>query len=290
MRFVRIPDQKRVYAARMDIDLSTAFQDWIEKDLLQVDRNSIDRVVLRDYSIDERTRRVEQRDVVSLTRKDNVWTLDRTPAGQEVDKSRVQGLLTALDEMSIVGVRPKPEGLSRSLRRFGEGMRISQSDLLSLQSKGYYFSKDGQLLSNEGELQARTTDGVLYTLRFGEIVYGRGEAVTAGTAESGDSGSGPGENRYLFITTEFESDLFPEPRSPANLDFQNRPEKEWSDDDRANKALYDAHEEWRHKIEKGQGLADTLNERFARWYYVIDADRFDTVNVKRKDLLKKKQS
>ena len=53
-RFVRLPDQKRVYAARMEIDLSTSFADWIEKDLLLVERTDIDQVVLYDYSIDER--------------------------------------------------------------------------------------------------------------------------------------------------------------------------------------------------------------------------------------------
>ncbi|GAI41134.1 unnamed protein product, partial [marine sediment metagenome] len=40
-RFVRVPEQKRVYAARMDIDISTEFKDWIEADLLKVDKNKI---------------------------------------------------------------------------------------------------------------------------------------------------------------------------------------------------------------------------------------------------------
>ncbi|HEY7817446.1 MAG TPA: DUF4340 domain-containing protein, partial [Vicinamibacteria bacterium] len=60
--FVRVPDQKRVYAAKIDSDISTKFEDWIEEDLLQVDRDKIDRVVLQDYSIDERTLMVDMRD------------------------------------------------------------------------------------------------------------------------------------------------------------------------------------------------------------------------------------
>ena len=47
-RFVRIPDQKRVYVAKMDIDLSTRFEDWIERDLLQADRDDIEQVILKD--------------------------------------------------------------------------------------------------------------------------------------------------------------------------------------------------------------------------------------------------
>ena len=285
LRFVRIPDQKRVYAARMDIDLSTAFQDWIEKDLTQVDREAIDRVVLRDYSVNERTRRVARRDVVSLSKKDDLWSIDRIPAGREVDQGRVDYLLQAIDDLTIVGIRPKPPGLSQSLRRVEGGMQISQTDLRSLQNKGYYFSHDGRLLSNEGELQAHTTDGITYTLRFGEIVYGRGQAITAGTQSSDDTSSGQGENRYLFITVEFDPARFPEPPSPTSLDFQNKAESEWSDADRRNREAHDRHEEWRQQVAKGRTLAEGLNERFARWYYVISAASFDALQVKRADLI-----
>ena len=290
MRFVRIPDQKRVYAARVDIDLSTAFQDWIEKDLLQVDKESIDRLVLKDYSINERTRRVAQRDVLTLDKKDGEWSADRMSADQEIDRTKINALLTAVDELSIVGVRTKPPGLSRSLKQSQREMQISQPDMFSLQAKGYYFSRDGNLLSNEGELQAHATDGVTYTLRFGEVVYGSGEAVTAGTEASDDSESGPGTNRYLFVTAEFDPGIFPEPPVPASLDFQNMAESEWSDQDRKNKELNDAYEAWRQKVAKGEGVAGRQNARFADWYYVISADSFDTIHVKRSDLVKKKES
>ena len=39
-------------------------------------------------------------------------------ANQEVPTTAMDTLLTALDELSIVGVRPKPSGLSASLSRF----------------------------------------------------------------------------------------------------------------------------------------------------------------------------
>jgi len=289
-RFVRIPDQKRVYVAKMDIDRSTRFEDWIERDLLQVSRDEIDEVVLKDYSIDETSRRVNQRDVVFLERNGGTWSADGMKSTQEIDTTKMNALLGALDDLKIVGVRPKPAGLSAKLRRVEGGMEVTQADLRSLQSRGYYFSRDGALLSNEGEIEARSTPGVLYTLRFGEIVYGSGETVSAGSQEEQDAGQGPGENRYLFITTEFEESLFPEPPSPTSFAFESKPENEWTDDDRANKGLNDAHEEWRRKVEGGRSLSERLNARFAGWYYVISADSYDKLHLNRKDLVRAKAS
>ena len=56
VRFVRVPGQKRVYAARFDAEISTAFEDWIQTNLLEVSRDQIDRIVLNEYFIDEGTR------------------------------------------------------------------------------------------------------------------------------------------------------------------------------------------------------------------------------------------
>ncbi len=286
--FVRLPDQKRVYVTKLDFEISSDFEDWIEKDLLKVDRGAIEEIVLKDYSIDERTFMVEQRDTVTLRKKGGEWTLDRVPAGKEVDTGVVNTLLGALDDLKIVGVRRKPEGLSKSLTKAEEGLTITQADLLSLQSRGYYFARDGSLMSNEGELEVRTGDGIWYTLRFGEIVYGQGEAVTAGTEASDDEASGPGENRYLFITAFFDPRGVTEPSRPASMDFQSKAESEWTEADRENKAKHDAHEAWKKRVEDGRKIADGLNARFAAWYYVIPADAYGKIRVDRKGLLKNK--
>jgi hypothetical protein len=288
-RFVRIPGQKRVYVAKMDVDLSTRFEDWIEKDLLQVERDEIRRIVLKDYSIDERTRRVDQRDEVTLERVDDEWQLDRVPSGRELDTAKVSSLLGAIDGLSIVGVRPKPAGLSASLSQSGEGMALTQADLVSLQSRGFFLSRNGQLLSNEGEVQVQTAKGVTYTLRFGEVLYGSGAAVTAGSESSGDEESGPGENRYLFITSFFDPQGLAEPQAPTNTNFQNKAESEWDALDHDNKRLFDAHEEWKKQLEEGRSRSQELNARFADWYYVIPASAFEKVRLQRKDLLKEKK-
>ena len=303
-RYLRVPGQKRTYAARFDVDVSSRFGDWIEKDLLEVDQARIEEVILKDYSIDEGTRMLDQRDTIVLSRGDPDWTANRMRTGQRVDAVKMEDLLRALDELTIVGVRPKPAGLSRSLEDNDEGISITRGDLASLQQKGYYFTGDGQLVSNEGETQVRTEDGVIYTLRFGEIVYGAGDEVTAGLTGSGGSGgsgmagglggpgsfgagsaAGPGVNRYLFITTGFDAGLFPEPPEPADLDFQARADSLWTNTDRTNADLHEKHEAWRQRVDTGRRTSADLNVRFAQWYYVISAESFDRIRLRRADLV-----
>jgi len=289
-RFVRIPDQKRVYTARMNIDLSTDFKDWIETDLLKVDKNKIDGVILKDYSINERTLSVDQRDNLVLDLKDGRWRANNMKSNQQIDSTRMQDLMTAIDDLTIVGVRPKPEGFSQGLKKSSGAQSISQSDVMSLQSKGFYITRDNQLLSNEGELQVHTNQGVNYTLRFGEVVYGSGLAVTAGVDEaSNESQNSASQNRYLFITTEFDEKAFPEPPQPKNTDFLKKPDSLWTDEDRENQARQKEYEKWQREVETGRQISRDLNARFADWYYVISAESFDKLHLKRQDLVVKKE-
>lgn len=290
-RFVRLPDQKRVYAARTDIDISTKFSDWIEADLLKVEKDRIKEVTIRDYSINERTGSLRNRDTVVLTRDGSDWSMKKLPSDKEINTTKINDLVRALDELSIVGVRPKPQGLSLSLRKMeSEDMKLTHEAMLSLQSKGYYFTRDGQLVSNEGEIQAHTKDGVIYTLRFGEVVYGSGLAVTAGTESEEGEEKGSGENRYLFISTRFDGSEFREPPKPPNTDFATKPDSLWTDADRENKEKQRKWDEWKLKMDTGQELSDNLNERFAGWYYVISSSSFDKLHLKRKDLLEDKKN
>lgn len=283
MRYVRLPDEKRVYAARIDIDISTKFEDWIKADLLEVAKADIDKVVINDYSINERTRSVDRKDNIQLTVKDSLWTAKGMGSGKQIDTTVMAELLATLDELTIVGVRPKPEGLSATLKQDKNQSEVSQADKRSLQSKGFFFTGDGQLMSNEGELQVSSKKGVFYTLRFGEVVYGSGLAVTAGTEESKNEGSA--QNRYLFVTTEFNQSQFPEPTKPGNTEFLKKADSLWTESDRTNKSLYDIHSKWEREFNRGKDLALSLNDRFAEWYYVISAESFDKLHRTRKDLI-----
>jgi hypothetical protein len=117
-----------------------------------IEKDEIDRVELKDYSIDEQTGRLDQRDVVTINRDGESWKMNGVPAGKEVDTYKVNNLVGAVDALTIDGVRPKPDGLTASLQRASGGIRITESDMISLQQHGFYFARDGRLVSNEGEL------------------------------------------------------------------------------------------------------------------------------------------
>jgi len=288
-RFVRVPGQKRVYAVRMNIDLSTRFEDWINADLLEIDKGRIDKVTLKDYSINERTLRIEERDNLILTRKDNNWTANRMSALQHVDSTKMQDLLKAIDELKVVGVRPKPTGISRNLQANAGGAQINLNDRLSLQSKGFYFTREGDLKSNEGEMLVYATDGVVYTLRFGEVLYGSGTAVSAGAEGGEESKTGAAENRYLFITTSFDPSATPEPPRAVDMSFMNKPDSLLTDGEREQRRIHTEHERWQRRIDEGKKKSEELNSRFADWYYVISAASFDQLHLNRRDLVAAKK-
>ncbi len=257
LRFVRVPGQKRVYTARFEADISTAFEDWIETNLLEVERDQVQQITLNEYFIDEQTLSVVRRGEFVVTRnEEDGWDANDLPEGQEVDAVQVNLLVGAVMTMNIAGVRPKPPGLSGNVREAFEAGQINQADVQTLTSRGFYPTAEGGLLSNDGELLVRTNEGVLYTLRFGEIVYGRGDAVAVGDETSDDEETGSGENRYVFITADFDAAALPEPDA----------------------ADADAHASWERRVDEGREKAEQLAARFANWYYVIDAGSYGRIH------------
>ena len=287
LNFVRVPDQNRVYAARTDIGISTRFNDWIETNLLEVERDDVKHVELNEYEVDEGTGVVRNRgEFVIDWVEDDVWTGTEMPDGMEIDYVQMNLLVGGLMGLDIVGVRPKPEGLSGNLRQAFEDRTITNADLQTMQSRGFYPTQAGEMLSNEGELLVRTDDGVRYTLRFGEILYGSGNAVAIGDETSDDEETGSGENRYVLINAEFDADAFPEPPRPSNRDYENKAEGQWTDADRENNERADLHAQWERRTEEGRERADELAIRFASWYYVVSAGSYTRVHKTRDELLK----
>ena len=285
--FVRVPDQNRVYAARTDIGISTDFKDWIETNLLGVERDDVKQVVLNEYQVDERTGMVRRRGEFTVDWiEQDVWEGSDVPVGKEVDYVQMNLLVGALMTVEIVGVRPKPAGLTGNLRAAFEAREITNADLQTMQSRGFYPTQEGDLLSNEGELLVRTDLGVRYTMRWGEILYGSGNAISVGDDTSDDEEAGGGENRYVMINAEFDPTALPEPEMPANRDFDGKPEDQWSDADRENKRLADLHDQWQQRTEDGQARAEELATRFANWYYVVSAGSYTRLHKTRDELLK----
>ncbi len=136
-----------------------------------------------------------------------------------------------LGDLKIVGVRPKPPGLTKSLKASQEeGIKLSDQSIISLQGKGFHLTRSGELLSNQGEVRAVGDDGVVYTLRYGEVTFATGEALSAGTDETAKSTpkdaakkketekekstDAGGESRYLFVTVNFEPGFVPKTTAP----------------------------------------------------------------------------
>jgi hypothetical protein len=220
VHYVREPGKKRVYATKLEGELSTAFADWIETDLLKAQSWDIAKVTFDNYSVDEQKGDIVKGDVHVVTKDDSgKWTFAGLDAAkEEPNEDKLREIGDTLGQIKIVGVRSKPEGLTAALE---QASGIDRQILMSiLQEKGYFLGRGGKLFSNEGDLLFETKKGVRYTLRFGELVPGEGDAVTSGKEaakpakpKEGETGPVPiaQNNRYLMVTAEFVESLLTKP-------------------------------------------------------------------------------
>lgn len=235
---VRKPGENRTYRATLNIDISTKFADWIEPDVLDIQRTNLREIVIDDYSIDETRGVLVPGEHSRLTRPDSTasWELNDLAADQKLKTSEVSSIISGLEDLQIVGVRPKPPGLSADLK--GEGSaQLDTFGIIDLQSKGFFIA-DGSLVSNEGEVRVGTSEGALYVLRFGEVFtgsdveieVGQDSADENGADDAADSEDGASESaeaedadgpdsagasnkqsRYLFVTAQFDGSLIDGP-------------------------------------------------------------------------------
>lgn len=234
MRYVRVPDKKRVYAIKLTMDLSTKFEDWIERDLLKTSSWDLQKVVFDNYSVDEERGVLVPGDKFSLTKDDKqAWVLSGIGTSEETNADKAREVVDALTQLKIVGVRKKPPYVTADLRAASGLDRMRARE--DLAGRGYFFLPDGKLVSNEGDLIADSKKGVVYTLKFGEIVYGTGAALTAGEGgdkkpQPKDGETGPqkaeGSHRYLMITAQFDDSLLQKPDKPRLSDEQLQKRKD----------------------------------------------------------------
>ncbi len=191
--YVRQPEKNNVYIAEIGADLSAKFSDWIEPDLLKLNQADIVQVVVDKYSVDEDKGEILRGETLEFDKDPtaNKWILAGLDAEAEsVKEAPLNDLAKNLDQLKIVGVRPKPEGLSADLTVSEEMasnpviMQILQADM---QRQGFFIARgeDGRkkLVSNEGELVAGTKNGVRYTLYFGEVARGTAKDIETGLNE-----------------------------------------------------------------------------------------------------------
>jgi len=217
LRYVRKPGQDAVFTVKLSTErLTTDFGDWIEKDLLKLNRWDLREVFIQDYTIDEARQVQIQRGQITVAHDesgDPKWKLvaDREmdeqnqwvdiPLGpnEELNAPKLDAMASALDDLQIVDVVRKPVGLSANLaadKSFAEDAEA----VMSLVRRGFYAVEmepgKVEILSNRGEIRVLMNDGVEYVLRFGGI-------AGDGSTEAEDGAATKGVNRYLFVTTEF---------------------------------------------------------------------------------------
>jgi Domain of unknown function (DUF4340) len=241
--FVRKPNEDSTYVARLNLNLSTKFSDWVETDLLKVNRDDLTEIVQDNYSIDRRRGALIPGDINTLRREKpaDPWKLDGLDeTKEEVDVAKVNAMIGALDDLKLAGVRPKPKGLKPDLtfdEQEVDNDLEKQVLLLDLQRRGFIRAPDPKtrkqhLFSNEGELIAATNKGVAYTLKFGDVFLGdeaeievgaskEAEAEKEGADAEGKAKAAPGKqpSRYLFVVARFDEKYLGErPVEPAAFD------------------------------------------------------------------------
>lgn len=311
-RYVRVPSQKRTYAVSVKADLSTRFADWIETNLLKLDSGHVREVDFDNHKVDPEAMQIIPGAKFDVTRKDGAgpWEIGGgVPDGQEINTEKLNTLTSALADLKIVGVRPKPAGLSRELKlsSSGEVKPTTTSELQSLVTRGFYPTKNG-LYSNQGDVVVKTDEGAVYTLRYGEVTFSTGEELEAGTkkegeaktkeAEKKDKPESAAENRFLMVTVAFDPSLVPEPtKPPEELVVPDDPFWKPDTDPKRAEELKAAKEKAdKEKADRARQLADAekkvkdLSDRFADWYYVTPGDSFRSIALDRAALLKPKEA
>ena len=228
-RFVRRPENDRVYQSKADeLELTTRFADWINTDLITDPATDFSKIDIHDYKLEQRGNRVriDDKGNIELSKDDKgAWVLAGLKEGEETDVTKATDVANAISDIKILGVRPKPAGLTPELN-FLEKQFTAESMI----SRGFFPTEDGRIVSNDGEVKVETNDGLVYTLRFGGVFLGRGEELEAGKKDEkvvdpaaakpeenkeGSSAQETQENRFLLVSVAFDEKKFPPIEPPV---------------------------------------------------------------------------
>jgi hypothetical protein len=235
--YVRRPDEKLVYKAVIDLNLSTKFSDWIDPDLLRADSSKIRRINVDNYELKEQPGSFlsqvkalikEQGDKILLSRKSfsDPWELpDLNLEKEELNSARIQSVLETLGQLTIAGVRPKfkynnellltPDlKFNPALRQEKDVQRAQDAVdefLNELEDRGFSLAgtqEDLELASASGQLQIGTDEGVLYTLHIGRPIEGTEKEIEIGGAKSVDEVNTEEEKQKIANFQEGEKNRY----------------------------------------------------------------------------------
>jgi hypothetical protein len=250
VRGTKSEDPNAIYLAKLKIDLSTKFGDWIEPDLLKIDRDKLTDIRSDNYSIDETQGVLIPGEITELERKSSSdpWKLvglkDKT---EELKTDTVLQIANNIDGIRLIGVRPKPQGINPDLtidKKIVDSRELAAVLLGDMAARGFYIASDqrgGQkkLVSKEGEFEAGTSEGILYDFPFGKIFTGTEFDIETGLPKTAnkskdakkgaDAKGGPADGkanekakgpekkgRYLMVYAAFDPKLVGDsPKKPS---------------------------------------------------------------------------
>lgn len=321
-RYVRIPESDRVYITESkDVDLSIRLTDWINTSLLEVSSGDLASVKIEDYNarveLDREAGglvlRKDDRGIIELD-NDKDWLVKNLTEKEETNGDKARDLAFNLADLKIVGIRPKPPGLSPDLN-FAEGQDMAEVML----NRGFIpIRRD--VAARGGALTVETKEGVTYRLLFGGPIFGTGDEVTAGSdkekvvdaapnkpapkAEGDKKAADVQENRFVLISVGFNEKRFPpipdlppakeEPAPPPAKDDAEKKKQEEAKRLADNKRKQEEADHQRKVEERDKKIADAkkkageLADRFANWYYLIDEKQYKQIDLGRADLVKAK--
>lgn len=318
--YVRIPDQNSVYTIETSTaNLSTRFDDWIQKNLLEISSFDLKSLEIDDYDIDthpltgEMFSRVHGKmtfdyDPMSSGEK---WKLtyytkadektnkvdDKTLGPDEaIDEEKLDKMRSAIDDLKIVDVLRKPESLAKALRENAPVQKLLNEPVLI--RAGFHpaevIKRDGttvmKLVSSQGALSVKMKDGVVYQLNFGDLAGTQSRSESAESTEAAEN-EALKVDRYLLVIAEFDESLLEQPaikplpeipteEDPAEIE---KIQKERETIEKENKRLEDA---FQQKVADAQKKVKDLNAKFSDWFYVISEDVFKELHQTDADLIK----
>ncbi len=232
-----------------------------ERGRVGVERENRGEVVL-EYSDQEdpHWKLVEDRKV----NKDGTLSPNKMAADEELNVAKIDELKNALDDLKIVDVARKPEGISADLKASADFMNKKEA-ILTLAARGFIVamspeSRNMELCSKEGEVRCLMKDGVQYVLRFGDIALDSDTGPAKQDEKDKEQKEGQekpekdvkkpsaGRNRYLFVMAEFNPDLITKPKLEPLPEAKPEAEKK------------SAPEEGKKPAEKSQGTKPAADQ------------------------------
>jgi hypothetical protein len=202
-------------------------------------------VKIDDYKFDTARQQPLEGEVAKLERAKSAdpWKLDGLDdKTQELDTLKVNDLVSTLDDLKLAGVRPKPKGINADLsvdREVANDRLLISALAQDLRAHGFEIAPDRdnkqrlRLYARGGELEAATSKGVVYTMRFGDVFAGAEEEIEIGggekkadadkenpadadEAKEADGESGKQSSRFLMVSAQFdETYVGARPEKPA---------------------------------------------------------------------------